>query len=186
MGSFDASDAELMARSAEGDEAAFAQLYDRFSARVYGLARKVVRDPARAEEIAQEVFVEAWRIAPRYDPTRGAVASWLLTLTHRRAVDVVRSDQASRDREDRVGAAPAPSNPDPVGEQIETREEHSRVRAALAGLSDLQREAIELAYFGGRTYREVADAIGSPLGTVKSRMRDGLMQLRETMEGGPA
>lgn len=175
-------DADLISRSAAGDESAFAELYDRYATRVMGLAVKIVRDRAQAEEVAQEAFVEAWRTAARFDPARGDVASWLLTISHRRSVDRVRSEQASRNREEHDGASNPGTPPDPVTEQVELELDQERVRAALDHLTDLQREAIELAYYGGRTYREVAEMLDTPLGTVKSRLRDGLLRLREVME----
>lgn len=172
-----------MRRVARGDHEAFAVLYDREAPRVYGLIRRVVRDPAQSEEVTQEVFVEAWRLAPRFDSQRGAVTSWILTLAHRRAVDRVRSEQAARDRAQRV-RADLGANPDPVGERVEARFERDQVRQALDTLTDLQREAIELAYYGGKTYREVAELLDTPLGTVKTRMRDGLIRLRDALGVG--
>lgn len=176
-----ASDAELMASVTRGDQDAFATLYDRHANRVFGVIRKVMRDPAQSEEVAQEVFVEAWRTARRFDPNKGAVATWLMTMAHRRAVDRVRSEQSSRDREHRVGARELQRPFDHVEEHVETQLEHEQVSRALAELTDLQREAIELAYFGGNTYREVAELLNTPLGTVKTRLRDGLVRLRDTL-----
>ncbi len=170
-----------MEQVARGDQQAFALLYDRFADRVYGLVRRVLRDPSQSEEVVQEVFVAAWRQARRYDASKGQVATWLLTLSHRRAVDRVRSEQASRNREERVVRGERGRAFDSVAEQVETTLEHEQVRRALDELTDLQREAVELAYFGGNTYREVAELLGAPLGTVKTRLRDGLMRLRDAL-----
>ena len=174
-------DGDLMAAIARGDEAAFAALYDRMSRMVYGVVRKVVRDPSQSEEVAQEVFVEVWRTATRFESTRGSVKTWVLTMAHRRAIDRVRSEQASRDRTERVGHRERMRPFDEVSENVETRFEHQQVRAALDHLTDLQREAVELAFYGGYTYREVAELLDAPLGTVKTRMRDGLIRLRDAM-----
>ena len=170
-----------MARVARGDEQAFAAVYDRFANRVYGLVRRVLRNPAQSEEVTQEVFVEAWRQARRYESSRGSVATWLLTLAHRRAVDRVRSEQASRDRQLRVGSKDLARAFDVMAEQIEISLEHEQVRRALDGLTDLQREAVELAYYGGNTYQEVAELLDTPVGTIKTRLRDGLIRLRDAL-----
>jgi RNA polymerase sigma-70 factor, ECF subfamily len=175
------SDDELLQESARGDQQAFAELYDRLSGLVYGLVRRVVRDPSQSEEVAQEVFVEVWRTAARFDADRGSARTWVMTMAHRRAIDRVRSEQASRDRTERVGRRERPREFDEVAERVETSLEHQQVREGLAALTDLQREAVELAYFQGHTYREVSELLGAPLGTIKTRMRDGLMRLRDTM-----
>ena len=170
-----------MGAVALGDQAAFAAMYDLFADRVYGLVRRVVRDPSQAEEVAQEVFTEAWRQARSFDPDRGSVSSWLLTMAHRRAVDRVRSEQASRDRTERVAVRDQTLPFDSVAEQVEVRIEHEQVRRALAGLTDLQRQAIELAYYGGNTYREVAELLDTPLPTIKTRLRDGMIRMRDQL-----
>ncbi len=179
-------DDDLMAAIARGDEEAFAELYDRMAAYVHGVTRRVVRDPAQAEEVTQEVFVEVWRTAARFDGTRGSVRTWVLTMAHRRAVDRVRSEQASRDRTDRIGSRDRDRPFDQVAEDVETRFEHQQVRSALDTLTALQREAVELAFYGGYTYREVAELLDTPLGTVKTRLRDGLIRLRDAMGVVPA
>ena len=172
---------ELLRAVARGDDAAFARLYDLLAPRVFGLARRVLRDPAQAEEMAQEVLVEVWRTAARFDPERGRGISWVLTIAHRRTVDRVRSEQASADRMQKVAAASVHVPYDEVADQVGTRLERQQVRRCLDGLTELQREAITLAYYGGHTYREVADLLGAALPTVKTRMRDGLIRLRDCL-----
>ena len=170
---------ELLRLVARGDEAAFGRLYDLLSARVYGLVLRVLRDPAQAKEVAQEVLVEVWRTAARYDPARGSATAWACTIAHRRAVDRVRAEQASTARERRVATEEVPY--DDVVEAATARLERQQVRRCLQGLTDLQREAITLAYYRGYSYREVADLLGAGLPTVKTRMRDGLIRLRDCL-----
>jgi RNA polymerase sigma-70 factor (ECF subfamily) len=168
----------LMARVADGDTDAFSRLYDQTSAMVYGLARRVVRSEAMAEEVTQEVFLQVWRKSAEFDPARGAVKTWIATLAHRRAVDAVRRSQSSRDREAKVPEdPPAPD----VAEAAIVTDEQERVRAALGALTDLQLQVIEMSYFGGLTYREVAERLDTPLATVKTRIRDGLMRMRAAL-----
>ena len=171
----------LLTAAAQGDTAAFAEVYERLAPQVLGVAVRVLRDRAMAEEVAQEVFVEVWRKADRFDPARGSAAGWVTTLAHRRAVDRVRSEQAARDRD--VVATRRDGVPafDSVEAEVATRLDHRQVRQALATLSERQREAIELAYFGGHTYRDVARVLGIPEGTAKSRLRDGLLRLQEIL-----
>lgn len=175
------SDEDLLLKVARGDQAAFATLFDRFSGLVFGVVRRVVRDPSQSEEVAQEVLVEVWRTATRFDPGRGSAQTWILTMAHRRAIDRVRSEQASRDRTDRIGQREQSRAFDEVSEEVEVRFEHQQVRESLSALTELQREAVELAYYGGYTYREVAELLDTPLGTIKTRMRDGLIRLRDAM-----
>ncbi|CAN5745771.1 ECF RNA polymerase sigma factor SigK [soil metagenome] len=170
----------LMVRVAKGDEGAFATLYDRTSAAVHGLTRRVVRDPARAEEITQEVYLQVWRMAGRYDPELGSAKGWLLTLAHRRAVDVVRHDQASTNREARYDWAGGP-DVDVVDDEVMTRLEHEQVRRCLQTLTDLQRESVTMAYYGGHTYAQVSSLLEVNAATVKTRMRDGLIRLRDCL-----
>lgn len=172
---------ELLQRVAGGDHGAFAEFYDRVASQVYGLIHKVLRDPAQSEEVAQEVLLEVWRTAARYDPAKGSGVTWTLTMAHRRAVDRVRGEQASRDRTERVALRDRDREVDDVVEEVDRRFESQQVRRALNGLSDLQRQAIELAYYGGYSYPEVARLLDAPLGTVKTRLRDGLIRLREVM-----
>lgn len=172
---------ELIGRVARGDDAAFAAVYDALAGQVLGLVRRVLRDPAQSEEVAQEVLVEVWRTASRFDPDRGSASTWVLTMAHRRAVDRVRSAQARTDREQRVALREHERDYDEVSEQVETRLEHEQVRRCLGGLTDLQRESVELAYYQGYTYREVAEVLDVPLGTVKTRLRDGLIRMRDCL-----
>jgi RNA polymerase sigma-70 factor (ECF subfamily) len=169
----------LMRRVAGGDQDAFTALYDAVASRVYGLIRRVLRDPALAEEVAQEVLLEVWRTAARFDPARGSAAGWIFTIAHRRAVDRVRAEQAAADRERRVATASVPF--DDVVEEVTARLEQHAVRRCLRALTRMQREAILLAYYGGLTYQQVADRLSAPLPTVKTRMRDGLIRLRDCL-----
>jgi RNA polymerase sigma-70 factor (ECF subfamily) len=173
----------LLVATAGGDEAAFSVLVERIRPQALRVARGVVRDPSIAEEVAQEVLTEVWLKADRFDPSRGTVTGWVATLTRRRSVDRVRSEQAGRDRDDRVARRSQVREVDVVADEVELRLEHWQVRRALAVLSDRQREAIELAYFSGHTYRDVARVLGIPEGTAKSRLRDGLVRLREALDG---
>ena len=172
---------ELVVRSGRGEEEAFAALYDALSPAVHGLTRRVVRDPAQAEEVTQEVFIDVWRSAPRFDRARGTARSWVLTIAHRRAVDRVRSAQASTDREMRAAQRSGSRDYDEVVEAVETRLEAQAVRKCLQSLTELQRESVNLAYYGGHTYAQVATVLSLPLGTVKTRLRDGLIRLRDCL-----
>jgi RNA polymerase sigma-70 factor (ECF subfamily) len=175
--------AGLLALVARGDQSAFAIVYDRSAAQVFGLVRRVIRDPAQSEEVTQEVMLEVWRSASRFDPHRGSAMAWLMTLAHRRAVDRIRSGQAAAEREARSAAATVPGY-DVVVEEVETLLDAQRVRRCLESLTDLQRESVTLAYYGGYTYREVASLLGVATGTVKTRMRDGLIRLRDCLGAG--
>jgi RNA polymerase sigma-70 factor (ECF subfamily) len=171
----------LLGYVARGNQDAFSELYDRVSSQVFGVVRRVLRDPAQSEEVTQEVLVEVWRSASRFDPERGSATTWMLTIAHRRAVDRVRASQAAVDRDERAGRSAHRPAFDEVVEQVETRLEHEQVRQALSVLTDLQREAVTLAYYGGYSYREVSELLDVPLGTVKTRLRDGLIRLRDAM-----
>ena len=175
---------ELVLQVARGDTTAFERLYDQVSGSVFGVIRRVLRDPAQSEEVAQEVLVEVWRTATRFDSGRGNASTWIHTMAHRRAVDRVRSAQAAHDREERLAVREHAPSYDEVAEQVETRLEQQQVRRCLDELTDLQRESVTLAYYGGYTYREVAGLLDVPLGTVKTRMRDGLIRLRDCLGVG--
>ena len=140
----------------------------------------MLRDPAQSEEVAQEVLLEIWRTASRYDPDRGSATAWALTIAHRRAVDRVRSEEACSRREQKV-AEPEPAEDD-VAETVAATLEHQRVRRCMDGLTGLQRESIKLAYYSGYSYPQVAQLLGVALGTVKTRIRDGLIRMRDCME----
>jgi RNA polymerase sigma-70 factor (ECF subfamily) len=176
--------ATLLRRVGLGDHAAFAELYDAVAGRVHGTVLGVVRDLAQAEEVTQEVFVEVWRIAPRFEDGRGSAAAWITTIAHRRAVDRVRSEQSARVRADadaRRVEAPRDVVADTVVDDAQGSFDRARVRRALGRLTEPQRQSIELAYFGGHTYREVALLLGLPEGTIKTRIRDGMIRLRDEL-----
>jgi RNA polymerase sigma-70 factor (ECF subfamily) len=172
---------QVVSQVARGDEEAFEDLFRRVSGPVLGLVRRVLRDPAQSEEVTQEVLVEVWRTATRFDPARGSATSWIMTMAHARAVDRVRSAQSARAREEKVGRRETVREYDEVAEEVEVRLEQQAVRRCLSGLTDLQRESVQLAYYGGYTYREVAELVDAPLGTVKTRLRDGLIRLRDCL-----
>lgn len=171
----------LLQRVATGDRVAFAELYDTLSPRAFGLILRVLVDRSQSEEVLQEVFLEIWQSAARFTPNRGQGRSWVLTIAHRRAVDRVRSSQSSVDRDVRAGFRDMDVAYDDVSEQVEMKIEGKRVADALTTLPDAQREALTLAYFGGYSQSEIATLVGAPLGTVKTRMRDGLSRLRTEM-----
>jgi RNA polymerase sigma factor (sigma-70 family) len=172
------SDDAVLALVARSDHDALAELYDRFGRQAYGLALRILRDAALAQDAVQDAFLTAWRTAPSFDARRGSASTWLLTIVHRRAVDVVR-------REDRRRGTPLDDAPvaagDATDETVETREQRRRVQAALAELTDNERQALELAYYGGLSQSEIAERLGVPLGTVKSRMFAGLARLRDLL-----
>lgn len=172
---------ELLGRSALGDEQAFAALYDRLAGPIFGTVLQVLRSRALAEEVTQEVMLEIWRKAAQFDPSRAKVATWALTIAHRRAIDRVRSEQSARDREDRVDMLDLRRPYDDVAEAALSSEEHDLVRQALSVLTELQRESILLAYFHGLTCQEVAEKLGVALGTIKTRVRDGMIRLRDAL-----
>jgi len=172
------SDEALVALVARADDGALAELYDRFGHVAYGLALRVVRDPALAEDAVQEAFLAVWRSAARFVPERAKATTWILTLVHRRAVDIVRREEPRRTEP--LEAAPQPSA-NVTEDEAWLRLRRTRVQEALRRLPDQQREALELAYFGGFTQSELADRLGEPLGTIKSRMFTGLARLRELL-----
>jgi RNA polymerase sigma-70 factor (ECF subfamily) len=171
----------LLARVARGDRRAFEALFDLVAPMVFGVCRKVLRDPTLAEEVTQEVMLEVWRTAPRHRSDTASARTWVAVIAHRRAVDRVRSEQAERDRRERDARIGAPTAADPVGEAVADDAERRLVREAMAQLTPIQRESVELAYYGGHTHTEVAALLDLPLGTVKTRIRDGLIRLRDTL-----
>lgn len=173
--------ARRLTQVAKGDEAAFAAVYDETAPRLHGLVLRVLRNPAQSEEVTQEVFLEVWRRASHFDPTRGSAIGWMLTVAHRRAIDRVRSSQASVTRDDTWHARTREVDFDTTAELATARIEARRVRSALDGLTAAQREAVSLAYLGGYTHTEVASLLDLPLGTAKTRIRDGLIRLRDQL-----
>jgi len=171
----------LLLRVAQGDQRAFSDFYDRTAARALGLIRRLLVDAAQSEEVAQEVFLEAWQSAARFDPNKGRALTWLLTMAHRRAVDRIRASQASHDRDIAVGIRDLPTAFDVVAETVEVRVEHERVEVAMARLSEAQRQPVTLAYYGGRSQSELAAELGIPLGTAKTRLRDAMIRLRDEL-----
>lgn len=178
--------AELLRASSLGDQAAFAELYDATSPRVHGMVLRVVRNPAQAEEVTQEAYLEIWRTSARFDPAKGSALSWLLTLAHRRAVDRVRSAEAASRRDTAYESSTQPVPHDITAETVTDTLEARRVRAALNTLTPPQQQAIKLAYFGGYTHTEVAAMLDLPVGTAKTRIRDGLIRLRDHLGVGGA
>jgi len=172
---------QLLARVAQGDQAAFATLYDQIAPRVLGLVRRLLRDHAQSEEVTQEIFLEIWQTATRYDSKKGGASTWIMTMAHRRAVDRVRASQASRDRDTKIGIRDYDAQYDNVSETVQIRVEHERVEKAMLRLTELQRQAVSLAYYGGYSHSEVADLLSVPIGTVKTRLRDGMIRLRDEL-----
>ena len=171
----------LLRQSSWGDESAFAQLYDAVAPRLYGLVLRVLRDPAQSEEVTQEAFLEIWRTSTRFDPARGSAMGWMMTIAHRKAVDRVRSAVAAGRRDHGYHEANQDVDYDTTAEAAHASIEAERVRKALQVLTPAQRSAVELAFFGGYTHTEVATMLGLPLGTAKTRIRDGLIRLRDTL-----
>ncbi len=171
----------MLERVAQGEQAAFSSLYDLIAPRMLGLVRHVLRDHSQSEEVTQEVLLEIWQTATRFDPNKGKAVTWMLTMAHRRAIDRVRSSQSSRDRDTRIGIRDLDREFDSVSENVEIRLEHEMVAKAMTRLTDLQRQAVELAYYGGYSHSEVAAMLSVPIGTVKTRLRDGMIRLREEM-----
>jgi len=173
--------AALLHRVADQDADAFAALYDRTRARVFGLVTRVVCDRGYSEEITQEVYLQVWQNAANFDPDAGSALAWLLTLAHRRAVDRVRAEQAATQRDSRYATATAERAADVVADSAIVREERRQVAECLDSLTDTQRESIELAYYAGLTYSQVSERLSANLATIKSRMRDGLRALRNCL-----
>ncbi len=172
---------DLLPAVAGGDRDAYESLYTRVAGPVYGLVLRVLRDPAQAEEVAQEVLLQIWREAAGFDPARGSAMAWVMTRAHRRAVDRVRSEPSAADRQQRSATREVDICFDSVAEEVEHRLDRAAVHECLAALTVLQREALTLAYYDGRSYREVAEQLDVPLGTIKTRIRDGLIRLRDCL-----
>jgi RNA polymerase sigma-70 factor (ECF subfamily) len=171
----------LLRDVAEGNRAAFAEMYDRISSRVMGLVTRLLRDRAQSEEVTQEVFLEIWQQASKFDAARGSGMAWVLTMAHRRAIDRIRASQKSHERDLKIGIRDMERDFDSVSESVEIRVENERVKNAMSRLTSLQREAVILAYYGGYSHNEMADILGIPLGTVKTRLRDGMIRLRDEL-----
>jgi RNA polymerase sigma-70 factor (ECF subfamily) len=172
---------ELLALVAQGDQNAFSSLYDQMAPRVLGLVRRLLRDHSQSEEVTQEIFLEIWQNAARYDAKRGGASTWIMTMAHRRAVDRVRASQASRNRDTKIGIRDYDAAYDNVSDTVQIRIEHERVEKAMLRLTELQRQAVSLAYYGGYSHSEVAELLSVPIGTVKTRLRDGMIRLRDEM-----
>ena len=176
----------LLARVAGGDHVAFRELYDVFAPRIYGLIRRTLLDNGQTQEVTQDVFLEVWRSASRFDAARGSATSWIMMMAHGRAVDRVRACQASRDRDRRIGARDCEVSFDPVSEAGELSVESARVMVALASLTAAQRDAISMTYFEGLTGPEIAARLDIPVSTLKSRLREALIRLRDELGVGPS
>ncbi|WP_430867272.1 sigma-70 family RNA polymerase sigma factor [Demequina aurantiaca] len=176
----------LLSEAGRGSTQAFEDLYSSMLNQVYRLALRVVRDPGMAEDVAQEALVEAWRKAPEFDPSRGSAKAWVLTIAHRRAVDRVRREQRQRQQMEAEAVVAeresVPGEQDAVVDRDFAEFQNARVRAAMEKLTDKQREAVDLAFYQGRTHVEVSEQLGIPLGTAKTRIRDALTKLRDTLE----
>ena len=172
--------AAQLGQVAAGDPAAFEAVYDLIAAPVFGIIRAVLRDQGQSEEVTQDVLTEIWRTAARFDPGRGSAMAWVSTIAHRRAIDRVRAEQKTAERQLRAAAAVIAY--DEVAEAVQASLDRQRVRRCLSSLTGLQRESLTLAYYGGHSYRQVAALLGVPAGTVSTRMRDGLIRLRDCLE----
>lgn len=168
----------LLEQIAQGDQAAFAEFYQLTSRRVYGMARRVLIDTELSEDTTQEVFLQVWQNASKFNPDAGSPLAWLMTISHRRAVDKVRSSQSSTDREAKYGASSQEIDHDSVSDEVGSRLEAEAVVRCLETLTDTQQESVRLAYYGGLTYREVAERLNAAVPTIKSRIRDGLIRLK--------
>jgi RNA polymerase sigma-70 factor, ECF subfamily len=174
---------DLMARCTTADQTAFRELYDLTNRRVYGIVLKVLRSPEHAQEVSQEVYVEVWKQASTYKPEKGSVIAWLATMAHRRAVDRVRSVSSEVARDERYAFIDQDRESDEVWDSVAQQYDVERVREALARLTDIQRQSIQLAYYEGLTQSQIAKVLKLPLGTVKTRIRDGLRRLGDALGG---
>jgi RNA polymerase sigma-70 factor (ECF subfamily) len=170
---------DLLVHVARGDQDAFEAVYDRLAGPAYGVIRRVLRDPAQSEEVTQEVLLEVWRTAARFDPAVGGAATWVMTIAHRRAIDRIRSTRAAAQREQKIADVGTPH--DEVAEAVEASLDRERVQRCLGGLTDVQRESITLAYYGGHSYRQVSELLNVTLGAIKTRIRDGLIRMRDCL-----
>jgi RNA polymerase sigma-70 factor, ECF subfamily len=170
---------DLLVHVARGDQDAFEAVYDRLAGPAYGVIRRVLRDPAQSEEVTQEVLLEVWRTAARFDPAVGGAATWVMTIAHRRAIDRIRSTRAASQREQKIADVSTPH--DEVAEAVEASLDRERVQRCLGGLTDVQRESITLAYYGGHSYRQVSELLNVTLGAIKTRIRDGLIRMRDCL-----
>lgn len=173
--------AALLGRIADGDRGAFAEFYDATAARVYGMARRVLVDSSLSEDATQEIYLQVWRHAGSFSPTKGSAMAWLITIAHRRAVDKVRSEQARTAREERYESTSSGVSHDHVAETVAERAEAEQVVTCLDSLTDSQRESVTLAYYAGLTYRQVAERLHAGLPAIKSRIRDGLIRLKNCL-----
>ncbi len=173
--------AGLLERIAGGDQPAFAEFYRLTSRRVYGMARRVLIDAELSEDTTQEVFLQVWQSAAKFDAASGSPLAWLMTISHRRAVDKVRSSQSASNREARYGAGNQDIDHDSVADEVDNRLEAEAVVRCLGTLTETQQESVRLAYYGGLTYREVAEKLNAAIPTIKSRIRDGLIRLKNCL-----
>ena len=172
---------DLMESIATGDKGAFSQLYTIMSPKVFGVVLYLVKDRAQTEEVCQEIFLEIWQKAPQYNPTKGAVNGWIIGIARRRAIDRIRASQASRDRDLKIGVRDYTNDYDNVAETLETNEEKALIHKAMNRLTDYQKQAVKLTYFGGYSSKEVSEILSIPVGTVKTRLRDGMIRLRDEL-----
>jgi RNA polymerase sigma-70 factor, ECF subfamily len=178
---YDRTDRETMERLASGDLGALDRLYEQYGAMAFSIAFRITGDHAAAEDVVQEAFLGAWRNAARYVDARGTVKTWLLSIVHHRAIDAIRRRRPTSELPETEASLPGALTMPDTWAEVATRLDQDSVRIALSRISDVQREAIELAYFGGLTQTEIAERTGVPLGTVKGRMRLGLEGLRAAM-----